>query len=255
MKMKYVKRFYALLICLMAGIMIMTCDDPDTGLHDDPEQNQSDGSGENGGNGSGERLCNWSAECLAITVKKSSFCSDGLEWVVTNICNTPLKINFKYQIRNGTWVALAASDVKPGEAMKGTYSCSATGNYIAYAMPYADWLANRCSTPDIDGAVNTGNGGGESGGSGGSGNNMRGSISFWLSQDKGCGNVTVMLEGVGSKTLSKYFTSGTPTCGSEGTVTFSNLPYGKYTFKASCSKYSWSNTITLAESCHTIHLQ
>ena len=85
-----------------------------------------------------------------------------------------------------------------------------------------------------------------------------GSIMFWISSDFACGPISVELSGQGTKwsdTITRYYSSGTPSCGAIGTATFPDLPYGTYSYTASCSKGSlWSGTVTLSSTCHTVRL-
>jgi PKD repeat protein len=79
-----------------------------------------------------------------------------------------------------------------------------------------------------------------------SGNNagsQTGDVVFWTLSDFGCGNITVSIDGYGTKILTKYFSSGAPSCGVSGAGTFS-LPAGTYNYTASCSKLTWSGTVT-----------
>ena len=76
--------------------------------------------------------------------------------------------------------------------------------------------------------------GGTTGGSG------TGQAMFWIQSDLGCGNITVYISGVG-KTISSYYASGAPACGSSGCATY-NLSPGTYAYTASCSGYSWGTS-------------
>ena len=83
-----------------------------------------------------------------------------------------------------------------------------------------------------------------------------GSIMFWVSGDFLCGPISVELSGQGAKwseTITRYYPSGTPSCGAIGTATFTDLPYGTYSYTASCSRGSlWSGTVTLRSSCQSV---
>ena len=85
-----------------------------------------------------------------------------------------------------------------------------------------------------------------------------GSIMFWVSGDFACGPISVELSGQGAKwsdTITRYYSSGTPSCGAIGTANFPDLPYGTYSYTASCSRGSlWSGTVTLSSTCHTVRL-
>jgi hypothetical protein len=262
MKMKaMIKKTSMSAIALLSGVVILTCEPAPAGEPDENYGNTNTGgnSGNSGSSGSSgnnsSRTCNWSAECLTVTIGESPCYGTGIEWIVTNICNKPLKINFRYQIPNGNWVVLASTDpVQPGKKMGGTYSCSTTGNYRALAMPYDEWLANKCSTPDVDGNDSSGGSSGSGSGSSGGTTSNYGSITFWTASDKGCGSINITVTGVGSGTLSKYISSGTPDCGANGTVTFSNVKYGSYNWKATCGSHTWQGTVNFAHNCYKIKL-
>lgn len=76
--------------------------------------------------------------------------------------------------------------------------------------------------------------GGTTGGSG------TGQAMFWIQSDLGCGNVTVYISGV-SKTITSYYASGAPACGSSGCATY-NLSPGTYAYTANCTGYSWGTS-------------
>ena len=117
-------------------------------------------------------------------------------------------------------------------------------SYNAYATLY------KTNTGIVGGDDNGGNNGGNNGG----GTNNRGTVSFWTATDFGCGSINVTLNGKGSGTLNQYFPSGSPSCGQSGTVSFSDLPYGTYSYSASCDSYSWSGSVTVDRSCVTMQL-
>ena len=100
------------------------------------------------------------------------------------------------------------------------------------------------------------NSGGSSGGStGGSTGTNRGTITVWIDKDHGCGIITVTISGVGSKTITSYYSSGTPDCGASGTASFPDLPYGTYSVSATCNNSRWPATnITLSSDCKLVHL-
>ncbi|SFT01380.1 hypothetical protein [Sphingobacterium wenxiniae] len=85
---------------------------------------------------------------------------------------------------------------------------------------------------------NTGNSNGNNSGSG------TGKVAFWVASDLGCGNITVTLNTGQQGTISSYYSSGTPSCGSSGNANFTLDP-GTYSFSASCSKYNWKGNFTV----------
>jgi hypothetical protein len=72
--------------------------------------------------------------------------------------------------------------------------------------------------------------------------NKQGQAMFWLASDLGCGNITVICNGV-SKVIMGYYTTA-PTCGANNTATFS-LDTGTYSYSASCSGKVWNGSITV----------
>ena len=66
---------------------------------------------------------------------------------------------------------------------------------------------------------------------------------FWTASDQNCGPITVTINGQ-SKTITSYYSSVTPSCGANGCANFS-LPAGTYSYKATCSSYQWSGSITI----------
>lgn len=102
---------------------------------------------------------------------------------------------------------------------------------------------------------NAGSGGG--GGDNGGGNSSTGDIIFWTNQDFGCGYIDVNVNGVGSTTLSGYYSTRTPNCSDTGAGgVFNDLQPGNYSYSASCSDYSWSGDFTIdAGGCLTFQLR
>ena len=81
----------------------------------------------------------------------------------------------------------------------------------------------------------------------------RGAITFRISSDLGCGVISVTLTGQGTRQNTVCYASDSPDCGASGTASYTNLPYGTYTFNASCNNYKWGpTTITLSNSCYKI---
>lgn len=84
-----------------------------------------------------------------------------------------------------------------------------------------------------------------SGGNGGGGGATTGQVIFWTSSDFGCGNITVVCNGI-SRQITGYYSSGTPDCGDTYGANFTLNP-GSYNFTAACSGgNSWSGNITIA---------
>lgn len=88
---------------------------------------------------------------------------------------------------------------------------------------------------------NTGGGSGGSGSGGGSGGASTGSAMFWAYQLH-CGPITVSLNGVGTSTITTAANSS-PSCGTAGYANFYDLAPGTYSYTATCSNGTWSNTI------------
>lgn len=89
-----------------------------------------------------------------------------------------------------------------------------------------------------------------SGGGGGGGSTGQGM--FWIASDLGCGNITVVCNGI-SRTISSIYATSPP-CGTSGTATFDLSP-GTYAYTASCSGKNWSGTITItAGGCQKVQL-
>lgn len=80
----------------------------------------------------------------------------------------------------------------------------------------------------------------------GNGSGETGKITFYIKSDLGCGNISVTVDGEGSKSITSYYTGGPSSCGASGCANFTLEP-GQYTYSASCSGYTWeaqSFTIT-----------
>lgn len=75
---------------------------------------------------------------------------------------------------------------------------------------------------------------------------------FWIATDQGCGNITVVCNGI-TRTISSYYASAPP-CGASGSATFDLSP-GTYSYSASCTGKTWSGSITItAGGCNRIQL-
>jgi hypothetical protein len=89
---------------------------------------------------------------------------------------------------------------------------------------------------------------------GGGGGGSTGTITFWVNQDLGCGNIFVSITSYGSGTINSYY-SGNPSCGASGCANFNNLSYGAYYFSAtSDGNCTWSGNVQLDSSCETMQL-
>ena len=88
--------------------------------------------------------------------------------------------------------------------------------------------------------------------------NNTATITFWVSNQASVSSVTVNLQGHGSRTTT-YWLSSPPTCGSTGigTMTFSDIPAGTYSFSAQDQGgYSWSSGGSLMPcQCTTFELR
>ena len=154
---------------------------------------------------------------------------------ITVVCNgTSRTISSVY----GSAPACGASGIATFDLSPGTYpftaSCSGktwTGSIII--------IAGACSKTQL---TNSGGGGGGSTGQG----------MFWIASDLGCGNITVVCNGI-SRTISTIYATSPP-CGTSGTATFDLNP-GTYAYTASCSGKNWSGTITItAGGCQKVQL-
>ena len=77
---------------------------------------------------------------------------------------------------------------------------------------------------------------------------------FWTSEDFSCGDVSVYVEGVYEGSITNYYSSETPECGSSGCVTVTRSA-GTYDFNASCSSWTWSGEIIISnEGCYRMQL-
>ncbi|HEY5368921.1 MAG TPA: hypothetical protein VIJ75_08010 [Hanamia sp.] len=80
-----------------------------------------------------------------------------------------------------------------------------------------------------------------------------GQAMFWVASDLGCGDITVICNGVTAQITG--YSQTTPSCGATNTATFTLAP-GTYNYSASCSNLTWSGTITVsANECSNIQLK
>ncbi|MDZ7775220.1 MAG: hypothetical protein U5L09_06175 [Bacteroidales bacterium] len=73
-----------------------------------------------------------------------------------------------------------------------------------------------------------------------------GSVVFFLTEDCGCGEVTVSINGVEQGTISSYFSGGDVDCGTDGALTI-DLEPGTYDVYAECQGLYWEFTTTVTD--------
>jgi major membrane immunogen (membrane-anchored lipoprotein) len=137
-------------------------------------------------------------------------------------------------------------------------SCGASGTATFDLSPGTYAFTASCSGKNWSGNITvtagncsklqlTSSGGGGGGGGGSTGQGM-----FWIASDLGCGNITVVCNGI-TRTISTIYATSPP-CGTSGTATFDLSP-GTYAYTASCSGKNWSGTITItAGGCQKVQL-
>ena len=83
----------------------------------------------------------------------------------------------------------------------------------------------------------------------------RGTITFWNSDDiEIYGNVEVTLIGAGTEKITRSHRTN-PGCSASGTASFSNIPYGTYTYSAISNRKSWGPvTVSLISDCLQLRL-
>lgn len=156
---------------------------------------------------------------------------------------------------------------KKGSTAAGLYKGYIDGNIITwdseYGLPYTyveivDGIL-EFSYPECDVCLVTdykkGSWGGDCGelSGGGGGGTGDGQVMFWVSNDLGCGFITVNIAGI-SDTIDGYYSSGSPSCGATSAATF-QIPAGSYNFTASCDGLTWDGTVTVsADSCFKMEL-
>ena len=87
---------------------------------------------------------------------------------------------------------------------------------------------------------------------GGGGGSTTGQGMFWINTDQGCGNITVVCNGI-TRTISSFYASA-PSCGASGCATFDLSP-GTYSYSASCTGKTWNGNITItAGGCSKVQL-
>lgn len=76
-----------------------------------------------------------------------------------------------------------------------------------------------------------------------------GDVMFWTDEST-VYNITVNLQGVGSKTITSYYNYTPSDCGASGCATFDDLEAGTYYFTAENYYYNWSGSVTVeADRC------
>ena len=122
-----------------------------------------------------------------------------------------------------------------------TYYASCTGGNTWSGV--INIVENGCSRIQLTNA---------GGGGGGGGGTTTGQGMFWIASDLGCGNITVVCNGI-SRTITGFYSS-LPACGASGSATFSLSP-GTYSYTASCTGKTWNGTITITVGgCSTVQL-
>lgn len=137
---------------------------------------------------------------------------------------------------------------------------------VTFSKPKPDkeytWTAgfgNEVKETDYGSGSSGGSGSGGSGGTGGTGGsgNTDGSVVFYGKPDMSCGQITVTVNGSGSKKISNFYGALVEIeCGMEGCANYTLTP-GTYTYTAKCDGRSWgpaSFTVT-ASGCKKIKLQ
>jgi hypothetical protein len=105
------------------------------------------------------------------------------------------------------------------------------------------WTGTSCQTSSGGGSTNSSNGGGSTTGSG-----STGSVTFWTAVDHGCGTISVTVTNYSTKSITSFYSGAEPDCGDAGCATY-NLPYGTYSYTASCSGFTWGSSFTISSSC------
>jgi hypothetical protein len=164
----------------------------------------------------------------------------------------PIRVDYDFGYNGYNYVTLYAhnlGDIPPN-------TCTVAINGIEFVLE-ANLDANGSVDIVVEGyGVSCGSGGGTGGDTGGgSGDNNTGDIIFWTNNDLGCGPITVNVSGVGSTTITGFYSS-TPVCSDTGAGgNLNNLPLGDYTYTASCSGgYTWSGSFTIVVGCTRFQL-
>lgn len=112
-----------------------------------------------------------------------------------------------------------------------------------------------CSGGNGDNTGGGSNSGGSTNTGGGSTNTAsnNGNIAFYTTRDRGCGSISITVDGNTTRRLSQFFPQGINDC-NQGAV-FSLTP-GRHTFSASCGQYSWNSSFNItAGGCLRFNLQ
>lgn len=131
-----------------------------------------------------------------------------------------------------------------GEPSCGASGCAnfdlKAGNYTFTASSgTTNWSGNITVTSSNCSKMQLKSSGGTNGGS--DPGIQNGKVIFWTNSNLGI--ITVNINGA-SQTITKYYTSGSPSCGTSGCATFDLKP-GSYNFTASGNNLSWNDNITV----------
>ncbi len=167
--------------------------------------------------------------------------------------SSPISVDYDFGYNGFNYVTLYAhnlGDIPPN-------TCTVAINGVEFVLE-ANLEANGSVDVIIEGYgvdCSDAGGGGGGGGGGGTGSN-KGDVKFWTNRDLGCGPITVNLSGVGTSTISSYYSSGTPDCVIDGAGgNFNDLTPGTYNYTANCQGYNWSGSVTVTEdSCFRMQL-
>lgn len=160
--------------------------------------------------------------------------------------NTPIRVDYDFGFNGFNYVTLFAHNL--GSIAPNT--CTIAINGVEFILE-----ANLDTNGSIDVIVSgygvdcSSSGGGNGGGNGGGGNGATtGDLIFYTSSDLGCGPINVNLNGVGSSTITGFYSGSAPDCSnSSAGGNFNDLSPGTYSFTASCSNLNWNGTVTIQQ--------
>jgi len=88
---------------------------------------------------------------------------------------------------------------------------------------------------------------------GGNNTTTKGNIAFYTTTDRGCGSISITVDGSTTRNLNQFFPQGINDC-SQGVI-FSLTP-GSHTFSATCGQYSWNSSFNITTGgCLRFNLQ
>lgn len=157
-------------------------------------------------------------------------------WTRTDLGCGPITVSVAGQSRNIT-AYHSSGPANCGASGAANFDLSAGTHNFTASCDGTTWqgtvtvTSNGCSFSELtadDGPPPSGNG----------------KVTFWTSQDFGCGPITVSVNGQ-SATINSYYTGGINGCDISGCANFS-LPAGNYSFSASCQGFTWSGTVTVS---------